>query len=174
MVFTIKYQTATKGTFLVVQWLRIRFAMQRMWVQFLVGELRSHMAWPTKPVPYLQGLPATTRVLMQGKIWHGAWRSYMLQPRPEAAQQINIFKKTATKYRTSGKSEMNPQYIPCINFFNPHALQPWPLLATHLKSLLLPLFLFDLWIKAKIHLKFWNSKIMPLIYSCGSYAHIIY
>ena len=49
---------------------------------------------------------------------------------------------------------MNPQYIPCINFFNPHALQPWPLLATHLKSLLLPLFLFDLWIKAKIHLKF--------------------
>ena len=174
MVFTIKYQTATKGTFLVVQWLRIRFAMQRMWVQFLVGELRSHMAWPTKPVPYLQGLPATTRVLMQGKIWHGAWRSYMLQLRPEAAQQINIFKKTATKYRTNGKSEMNPQYIPCINFFNPHALQPWPLLATHLKSLLLPLFLFDLWIKAKIHLKFWNSKIMPLIYSCGSYAHIIY
>lgn len=33
----------------------------------------------------------------------------MLQLRPEAAQQINIFKKTAIKYRTNGKSEMNPQ-----------------------------------------------------------------
>ena len=31
------------GTSLVVQWLRIHFAMQEMWVRFLVRELRSHM-----------------------------------------------------------------------------------------------------------------------------------
>ena len=33
------------GTSLVVQWLRICAAMQRMWVHSLVGELRSHMPW---------------------------------------------------------------------------------------------------------------------------------
>ena len=33
----------SEGTCLVVQWLRIRLAMQGMWVQFLVGDLRSHM-----------------------------------------------------------------------------------------------------------------------------------
>lgn len=33
------------GTSLVVQWFRICAAMQRMWVHFLVGELRSHVPW---------------------------------------------------------------------------------------------------------------------------------
>ena len=33
------------GTSLVVQWLRIHFAMQRMWVWSLVGELRVHVTW---------------------------------------------------------------------------------------------------------------------------------
>ena len=33
----------TIGTSLVVQWLRIHLPMQEMWVQSLVGELRSHM-----------------------------------------------------------------------------------------------------------------------------------
>ena len=32
-------------TSLVVQWLRIRLAMQGTWVQSLVGELRSHKPW---------------------------------------------------------------------------------------------------------------------------------
>ena len=31
------------GTSLVAQWLRICLAMQRMWVQSLVGEVRSYM-----------------------------------------------------------------------------------------------------------------------------------
>ena len=35
-----KYQS---GTSLVVQWLRICPAVQGTWVQYLVGELRSHM-----------------------------------------------------------------------------------------------------------------------------------
>ena len=35
----------TQGTFLVVQWLRICFALQGTWVQIQVGELRSHMIW---------------------------------------------------------------------------------------------------------------------------------
>ena len=34
---------ARTGTSLMVQWLRICLAMQRTWVQSLVGELRSHM-----------------------------------------------------------------------------------------------------------------------------------
>ena len=29
----------------MAQWLRIRLAMQGMWVQSLVGKLRSHMLW---------------------------------------------------------------------------------------------------------------------------------
>ena len=33
------------GTSLVVQWLRIHFAMQGMWVWSLVGELRFHILW---------------------------------------------------------------------------------------------------------------------------------
>ena len=32
-----------RGVFLVVQWLRIRMAMQGTWVQSLIGELGSHM-----------------------------------------------------------------------------------------------------------------------------------
>ena len=32
-----------KGTFLIIQWLRICLAMQRMQVQSLIRELRSHM-----------------------------------------------------------------------------------------------------------------------------------
>ena len=37
-------EMASPGTSLVVQWLRIHFAMQRMQVWSLVGELRSHMS----------------------------------------------------------------------------------------------------------------------------------
>jgi len=33
------------GTFPVVQWLRLCLSMQRVWVQSLVGQLRSHMPW---------------------------------------------------------------------------------------------------------------------------------
>ena len=36
-------KNVNSGPFLVVQWLRICLAMQRMWVWSLVGELRSHM-----------------------------------------------------------------------------------------------------------------------------------
>ena len=36
-------QNDIRGTYLVVQWLRICLAMQGTQVQFLVGELRSHM-----------------------------------------------------------------------------------------------------------------------------------
>ena len=39
-------QKLTPGTSLVVQWLRIYFAMQGTWVQSLVLELRSHTHWP--------------------------------------------------------------------------------------------------------------------------------
>ena len=36
------------GTSLVVQWLRIQFPIQEMWVQSLVRELRSHICEATK------------------------------------------------------------------------------------------------------------------------------
>ena len=36
---------STNGSSLVIQWLRIRLAMQRTGVQSLVRELRSHMPW---------------------------------------------------------------------------------------------------------------------------------
>ena len=39
----ICYENACQGTFLVVQWLRLHFPMQRVWVQSLFGEVRSHM-----------------------------------------------------------------------------------------------------------------------------------
>ena len=32
-----------EGTSLLVQWLRIHLPMKGTWVQYLVGELRSHM-----------------------------------------------------------------------------------------------------------------------------------
>ena len=37
--------TVGLGTSLAVQWLRIHLAVQGMWVQSLVRELRSHMPW---------------------------------------------------------------------------------------------------------------------------------
>ena len=37
-------EKSLKGTFLVVQQLRLHLPMQRVWVQFLVRELRSHVA----------------------------------------------------------------------------------------------------------------------------------
>ena len=37
------------GTSLVIQWLRLCLPMQRLWVQSLVGELRSHMPQAKKP-----------------------------------------------------------------------------------------------------------------------------
>ena len=36
-------KTAFPETSLVVQWLRLRLSMQRLWVRSLVGELKSHM-----------------------------------------------------------------------------------------------------------------------------------
>ena len=42
----LKVETASKHVYwtsLVAQWLRICLAMQRMWVQSLVGEVRSYM-----------------------------------------------------------------------------------------------------------------------------------
>ena len=39
----IVYKNISLGTSLVVQWLRISFAMKGTQVQSLVGELRSHM-----------------------------------------------------------------------------------------------------------------------------------
>ena len=48
-IHTVEYYSAIKKkknevrTSLVVQWLRISLAMQRMWVQSLVRELKSHM-----------------------------------------------------------------------------------------------------------------------------------
>ena len=38
-----KSKTVTRGTSLVVQWLRIHLAMKGTWVQPLVGEPRSHV-----------------------------------------------------------------------------------------------------------------------------------
>ena len=40
-----KNQGKIRETSLVVQWLRICFAMQGTWVQSLFGELRSHKLW---------------------------------------------------------------------------------------------------------------------------------
>ena len=40
-----KKKTLQFGTSLAVQWFRTCLAMQGMWVQFLAGELRSHMLW---------------------------------------------------------------------------------------------------------------------------------
>ena len=39
----LKLMLWAKGTTLVVQWLKIHLATQGIWVQSLVGELRSHM-----------------------------------------------------------------------------------------------------------------------------------
>ena len=73
------YQAVKKkkccGTSLVVQWLRIRLAMQETWVQSLIGELGSHRHGATKPEhhdswahsPQLES-PCTTRK-------DPAWRS---------------------------------------------------------------------------------------------------
>ena len=40
----LSLQKVLLGTSLVVQWLRIYLAMQGMWVQSLVGEVRFHMS----------------------------------------------------------------------------------------------------------------------------------
>ena len=37
------------GTSLVIQWLRLHHSMRQMWVQSLVGKLRSHMPHGQKP-----------------------------------------------------------------------------------------------------------------------------
>ena len=42
------------GISLVVQWLRVHFAMQRTCVPSLAEELRSHMLWATKLTPQLE------------------------------------------------------------------------------------------------------------------------
>ena len=42
---TFQSRIVRTGTSLVVQWLRICLAMDRMWIPALVGELRSHMLW---------------------------------------------------------------------------------------------------------------------------------
>ena len=36
------------GTSLVIQWLRLHHSMRQMWVQSLVGKLRSHVPWGQK------------------------------------------------------------------------------------------------------------------------------
>ena len=36
-------EKSTRGTSMVVQWLRLRFPMQGVWVKLLVGELGSHI-----------------------------------------------------------------------------------------------------------------------------------
>ena len=33
----------------MVQWLRLHLPMQGLWVQSLVGEIRSHMSWAENP-----------------------------------------------------------------------------------------------------------------------------
>ena len=44
-MFSYKKRRPYIPTSLVVQWLRIHLAIQRMWIQSLVGELRSHKPW---------------------------------------------------------------------------------------------------------------------------------
>ena len=66
------------GTSLVVQWLRIHFIMQVMWVQSLVGELSFHMPGATKPMCHKD--PA-----WPNKTFH------VPQLRPGEAKYINIY-----------------------------------------------------------------------------------
>ena len=47
----ICYENACQGTFLMIEWLRLHLPMQRVWVQSLFGEVRSHMPWGQKKNP---------------------------------------------------------------------------------------------------------------------------
>ena len=49
MIYDIKI--CITGTSLAVQWLRVHLPMQRVQVQSLVGELRSHMSHGQKKTP---------------------------------------------------------------------------------------------------------------------------
>ena len=41
----VTLESEVLGTSLVVQWLRIQFTVQGMWVRSLVGNLRCHILW---------------------------------------------------------------------------------------------------------------------------------
>ena len=67
---------------LVVQWLKICFAMQGTQVRSLVGELRSHLLW-TNSVRVVQLQSPRTRARESLRCNE---RSHVLPPRPEAAK----------------------------------------------------------------------------------------
>ena len=67
---------------LVVEWLRICFAMQGMWTPSLVGELGSHILGSNYSAPQLERLHASARVHEPHQ------RSHTLQLRPNGAKQI--------------------------------------------------------------------------------------
>ena len=76
-----------QGTFLVVQWLRIRLPMQGSWVWTPVGELGSHMSWSNQvcvgQLLSQNTLGPTNRVCtLQQKISHDTQRSHAPQLRP--------------------------------------------------------------------------------------------
>ena len=45
----VTLESEVLGTSLVVQWLRIQFTVQGMWVRSLVGNLRCHILWGNYP-----------------------------------------------------------------------------------------------------------------------------
>ena len=98
----VPIQNTPLGTSLVVQWLRLCLAMQRMQVWTLVGELGSHMSWSncpstaaTEPVPSEACVPHTEFT------WHSE-RSCVTQLRPtDAAKQQQQPKPPPTKHPTN-------------------------------------------------------------------------
>ena len=57
------YKESNRGTSLVVLWLRLGAPNAEAWVPTLVGELRTHTAWPKKKINQIEFLEITELTL---------------------------------------------------------------------------------------------------------------